>query len=183
MELAIRQEIREWSAQTLEKPLEEYNGMSGCPYAAASWSNHRVKISFKRNESFTPLYQAIESFDDAYDVDIVVDLEFEEDQTAYHERIDVINEAISEGAFGDRDLWIMGFHPDDFDSQVVDSEDFEPSNDYVYAMMYVQRLAKLHEAAYKLERTDYYQSVFGESNPDHVFKTRELFYNKLKEIA
>tara|TARA_R100000700_G_scaffold30412_1_gene37389 strand:- start:164 stop:715 length:552 start_codon:yes stop_codon:yes gene_type:complete len=183
MEKAIRQEIREWSFQTLEQPLEEYNGMRGCPYASKSWGKDRVKITFKRDKSFVPLYDALDSFDDSYDVNIVVDLDYEEDQEAFHDRVHDINQAISVGAFGDKDLWIMSSHPDDGDEDLVEDEYFEPSNDIVYGMMYVQRLAKLQQAAYNLERTEYYESVFGDRNPEHVFKTRERFYNKLRAIA
>jgi len=79
IEASIRQEIRSWSKSALEQPIKEINGLSGCPYAKKTWQDNKVKIAFKHSESFAAVYDAIENFDDDYDITIVVDLDYKQD--------------------------------------------------------------------------------------------------------
>jgi len=39
----------------------------------------------------------------------------------------------------------------------------------------------LQEAAYKLKPTGYYEAMFKDSEPSHIFELRERFYKQLKE--
>ena len=181
LEESIRQEVREWSRQTLESPSEELGGMSACPYAKKTWDAHQVLMTFKRTKSFEGVFKSLERYDDKYRIHIVVDLDYEQDVIAFHDRVEALNYAISGGAFGDRDLWIMGSHPDDEANEDIDSDVFEELNDVSYAMLYIQRLEDLQNAVHKLKNTDYYSFVFGDDEPPHVFQLRESFYKKLIE--
>ena len=181
VEESIRQEVREWSRQTLESPSKELGGMSACPYAKKTWDAHQVLMTFKRTTSFLDVFKSLESYDDKYRIHIVVDLEYEESAEEFHDRVEALNYAISNGVFGDRDLWIMGSHPDDEANEAIESDVFEELNEISYAMLYIQRLEDLQNAVHKLKNTDYYSFVFGDDEPPHVFQLRESFYNELIE--
>ena len=56
-----------------------------------------------------------------------------------------------------------------------------PDDEEIYAMIFIQRLDKLQEAAYKLKPTGYYEAMFKDSEPSHIFELREEFYKRLKE--
>ena len=181
IEESIRQEVREWSRQTLESPSKELGGMSACPYAKKTWDAHQVLMTFKRTTSFKDVFKSLESYDDRYRIHIVVDLEYEESAEEFHDRVEALNYAISNGVFGDRDLWIMGSHPDDDANEAIESNVFEQLNEISYAMLYIQRLEDLQNAVHRLKKTDYYSFVFGDDEPPHVFQLRESFYNELIE--
>jgi len=181
VEESIRQEVREWSRQTLESPSKELGGMSACPYAKKTWDAHQVLMTFKRTTSFLDVFKSLESYDDRYRIHIVVDLEYEESAEEFHDRVEALNYAISNGVFGDRDLWIMGSHPDDDANEAIESNVFEQLNEISYAMLYIQRLEDLQNAVHRLKKTDYYSFVFGDDEPPHVFQLRESFYNELIE--
>lgn len=181
IEESIRQEVREWSRQTLESPSKELGGMSACPYAKKTWDAHQVLMTFKRTTSFLDVFKSLEGYDDRYRIHIVVDLEYEESAEEFHDRVEALNYAISNGVFGDRDLWIMGSHPDDDANEAIESNVFEQLNEISYAMLYIQRLEDLQNAVHRLKKTDYYSFVFGDDEPPHVFQLRESFYNELIE--
>lgn len=181
LEESIREEVREWSKQTLESPKEDLGGMSACPYAKKTWEAHQVLMTFKRTKSFIDVFKSLERYDDNYRIHIVVDLDYEGDAATFHDRVESLNYAISNGVFGDRDLWIMGSHPDDDANEAIESEVFEELNDVSYAMLYIQRLKDLQNAVHRLKNTDYYSFVFGDDEPPHVFQLRESFYNQLVE--
>ena len=181
IEQTISKEIREWSFYNIEQPISEDSAISMCPYARKAWEDDRVSIAFKHDKSFLPVYEAIEQFDDLFDITVVVDIFYESNAYDFHQRIQLINYAIAAGTFNDLNIWVMGSHPDDDHNAASDDSDFVQSNDISYAMIYVQRLAYLQEAANKLKHTNYYQLVFGDREPDHVFETREHFYNQLLE--
>ena len=168
-EYTIRKEIREWSFNWLEEPDDRYNGMSPCPYARRAWNDDK-------------------------DLTIIADTQYEEEPEEFHQRLVGINHGIANGAFGDKNLWVMGFHPDDEEHEgMLDYEDdapieydtssllIPPDEEEIYAMIFIQRLDKLQEAAYKLKPTGYYEAMFKDSEPSHIFELREQFYKQFKE--
>jgi hypothetical protein len=196
-EYTIRKEIREWSFNWLEEPDDRYNGMSPCPYARRAWNDDKVVISFKHLKSYWPIFDILENFNDNKDLIIIADTQYEEDPDEFHQRLVGINHGIANGAFGDRNLWIMGFHPDDdvHEGMVMEYVDdapivydsssllIPPDDEEIYAMIFIQRLDKLQEAAYKLKPTGYYEAMFKDAEPDHIFELRETFYKQLKEAS
>ena len=147
----IVQEIKEWSKHTLEVSNPEYNNLPPCPYAKAAWQENKVDIVFKFEEhDFKRLYMALHNWSDKKDLVVIVDTAFIEDQEEFHEFVDHVNEAIANNVFRDRDMWVMGFHPEDEANELFDEEDFEPQAETEYALLFVQRLSKLEKAAEKL---------------------------------
>jgi len=193
-EYTIRKEIREWSFNWLEEPDDRYNGMSPCPYARRAWNDDKVFITFKHLKSYWSVFDVLENFNDDKDLTIIADTQYEEEPEEFHQRLVGINHGIANGAFGDKNLWVMGFHPDDEEHEgMLDYEDdapieydtssllIPPDEEEIYAMIFIQRLDKLQEAAYKLKPTGYYEAMFKDSEPSHIFELREQFYKQLKE--
>jgi len=181
LERKICDEIREWSQYALETPNEECGNLPVCAYANKAWGQETVGICFKYDPGYQSLYTLISSFEDKYEVIILVDLAYEEDPEKFHDYLVDLNEAISEQMFIDEDIWVMGFHPDDETNETIDDGTFEPIVQQEYAMIFVQRLKKLQESANKLQKLGYYKYYFGDNNTPHVFELRQHFYDKLTE--
>jgi len=180
LERAIVTEITQWSADALEKPSPFFNGLPPCPYARQAWMDSRVAILFKYEKNYQVLYSCISQFDDNFDLAIVVDMNNDKEPDDFHAYWDSLNRFIAEGVFIDKDIWVMGFHPDDEASEFVDEIEFEPETDARYAMIFVQRLSKLQEAADKLEKKGYYDSYDREYNARDIYELREELYRRLK---
>jgi hypothetical protein len=104
----------------------------------------------------------------------------DKESDAFHAYWESLNRFIAEGVFIDKDLWLMGFHPDDEPSEFVDEITFEPETDARYAMIFVQRLSKLQEAADKLGKRGYYDSYDSQYNAREIYELREHLYRRLK---
>ena len=114
------------------------------------------------------LYTLVSAFPDPLDLCILVDLKYEKDPDDFHYYLDRVNEAIADGIFIDRDIWVMGFHPDDDVDEEVFDPNFEATNDTVYAMTFIQRLSKLEESADTLRDTGYYDEYFKDPDTNHL---------------
>ena len=180
-EYTIRKEIREWSFNWLEEPDDRYNGMSPCPYARRAWNDDKVFITFKHLKSYWSVFDVLENFNDEKDLTIIADTQYEKAPEEFHQRLVGINHVIANGAFGDKNLWVMGFHPDDEASEYVDDANFCHLTEESYAIIFVQRLTKLHESADKLKKRGYYKIYSKEYNADAIFKLRETLYRRLKD--
>jgi hypothetical protein len=180
VEQAIVQEIMQWSADVLEKPSPYYNNLPPCSYARKAWMEDKVAILFKYDDSYQVLYSCISQFDDSFELVIVVDLANDKEPEAFHEYFDSLNDFIAGGAFIDKDIWLMGFHPDDEVTEASEQTAIEALTDTEYSMIFVQRLSKLQEAADKLDKKGYYDSYDGEYNACEIFNKREQLYRRLK---
>ncbi len=183
VEEAVKAEIRDWSAAALEQPSPHFNGLPPCPYARKAWSEDKVAILFKYEASQQVLYSTVSQFDDNYDLAVIVDFEFYEDSDVFHGYLDEMNDVISDGMFIDRDIWVMGFHPDDEESEFVEdlALDFDPHVEDEYALVFVQRLSKLQEAADKLATKGYYEAYGANYNARELYEKRERLYRRLKD--
>ena len=177
----IVDEIKEWSKHTLEVSNPEFNNLPVCPYAKAAWKQAKVDIVFKfEKEDYKRLYMALHNWSDRKDLVIIADTEYIEDQEEFHEFVDNINEAIANNVFRDKDMWVMGFHPEDEPNELFDEEDVEPISEVDYAIFFVQRLSKLEEAAEKLRPLGYYDKYFQEYDVKHMYELRTNFYRRLR---
>ena len=181
LEESIRKEIRDWSKHSLEKANENYNGFPPCPYAAKAWIDNKVDIQFKYDLSPEKLYENISHYNDKYELIILVDLEYEVEPDRVHGYLEGINEAISNDAFHNKDIYVMGFHPEDEANELFDEGEFEPQADTEYALLFVQRLSKLEKAAEKLRPLGYYDKYFQEYDVKHMYELRTNFYRRLKD--
>lgn len=176
----IAGEIREWSAYALEKPNENYNGFPACPFAAKAWADDKVAVQFKYDGDPMPLYTTLVHYDDTYELIIMVDFDYDVDQQRFHGYLEGLNECIAANFFGDRDLYVMGFHPEDESNEIINDEGFETDVEESYAMIFVQRLSLLCKASKKLMRNGYYNREAGGYAVQDILAQRNALYRRLK---
>lgn len=179
LEQRIKQELREWSRHALESPSPFFNNLPACPYAKKAWDEDRVGFVFKTEDDSLSLYQTIAGFDDRFDVIMVVDLSYRKDPKDFEEFLFALNEAISKGMLGQRDVWVMGFHPDDDPEDFLDDGSFSPLVGEKYAIIFVQRLKALHEKAEALKPLGYYDKSFEAFENTDLYAQRENLYRRL----
>lgn len=182
LERNIVKELLQWSKKVLEEKNPSFNDMPACPFAQKAWQEGKVSIIFKYENSYQCLYSIVSSFDDNFEVAIIIDLNFDKDPEDFHDYLHEMNKAISQGMFIDKDVWLMGFHPDDDGNEFVAdvASDFEALVDKEYAMIFVQRLSKLQESADKLAKRGYYKIYEQDYNARELFDHRSNLYRRLK---
>jgi len=181
IETTIKDEIRSWSKEALEKINPNFNNLPPCPYAESAWADDKVGIGFKVSSTFQDLTTIVSTWDDKHDLIILVDLDFMQDRELFYQHIDGLNEGISQGIFIEKDIWLMAFHPDDEPNDLVYAhEDLKSILDTEYAMIFIQRLTKLHEAAEKLKKTGYYKQYEQQFGLMDMLRVRETYYRRLK---
>jgi hypothetical protein len=179
LEQDIKTELREWSKHALESPSPFFNNLPACPYAKTAWDEDRVGFVFKTEDDSLSLYQTIAGFDDRFDVIMVVDLCYRKDPTDFEDFLHALNEAIADGMFGQKDVWVMGFHPDDDPEDFLDDGSFSPLVGEKYAIIFVQRLKALHEKSEALKPLGYYDKSFEAFENTDLYAHRENLYRRL----
>jgi len=180
IEKKIVDEITQWTSEVLEKPSPFFNDLPACPYAKQAIIDEKVAILFKYDSHYQVLYSTISQFEDIFDLAIIVDLSNNKGSEDFHNYLEELNTAISEGMFIDKDIWVMGFHPDDEPSDFEEEVDFDPVTEVEYAMIFVQRLSKLQVAADKLNKRGYYNSYGSDYNVIDTYSRRETLYRRLQ---
>ena len=135
---------------------------------------------FKNEDSYQCLWSAISQFEDTFDLVILVDRKSKQSADEFHGFLDGVNDAVAAGILVDKDIWVMGFHPDDEANEFVADVDFSPLVEEPYAIIFVQRLSKLQVAADKLAKIGYYGTYDGLYDASSIFKKRSEFYRRLK---
>lgn len=184
---AIEDEIRAWSKEYLEQVNPQFANMPACPYAAKSWAEDRVGFCYKTSASYQDLTSVISTWDDKYDLVVLIDLNYTKNHEEYYAYLDAMNEGIAQGIFIEKDIWLMAFHPDDEPNDLLQtesiSENLEVDVELDYAMVFVQRLSKLHEASIKLEQTGYYNEYSKQHGLEDMLRVRESYYRRLQNGA
>lgn len=177
-EQAIISETKAWSKAALEVSNEYYNNLAPCPFAKKAWLDEKVGFCFKYNKSWQDLYTLISQWDDSKDVVILIDFDYLplDEMDAY---LNLLNEAISNGIFINRDMFLMGFHPEDDDNELLDDNEFDSTIDTPYAMIFLQRLSKLQEASNTLRMKGYYKIAEKYYNGKELYNNRERLYRRL----
>ena len=179
LEKDIYQEILAWSEHTLQKPNPYFNNLPACPYAKKAWTEGRVAVLFKSEKNYQTIYSTISQFDDTFDLVIVVDLAYKKDPEEFHNYLEQMNEAISQGIFIDRDVWLMGFHPHDDENAYLDEATFEQLVSDEYAMIFIQRLSKVYKSSQQLKALGYYEEYAKDYDVETIFAQRETLYRRL----
>ena len=179
LEKDIYQEILAWSEHTLQKPNPYFNNLPACPYAKKAWSEGRVAVLFKSEDSYQTVYSTVSQFEDAFDLVIVVDLAYKKDPEEFHDYLEQMNEVISRGIFIDRDVWLMGFHPHDDENDYLDEATFEQLVSDEYAMIFIQRLSKVYKSSQQLKALGYYEEYAKDYDVETIFAQRETLYRRL----
>ena len=159
-------------------PNPNFKNIPTCPYAKAAWEKDLVKIVFDHDGRDEQLLKYVSKYDDDYDLVIVVETDYHEDQEGFHDGLAEVNSLISQDVWGDSDLWVMGFHPYDDESEVLDDESFEPISEYSYGLVFIQRLSLLQEASNKLELQGYYDVYSGNSEITEMYEIRKDYYRR-----
>ena len=154
-EKGVIKELQDWTHLGLNVPNEYFNGLPACPFARQAWLDEKVAVIVRRTPLGTP-----------------------ED---LHNYLGQMNEVISQGMFIDKDIWLMGYHPDDEEAEFV-AEDVEVEEmvEEPYLMVFVQRLSKIQEAAYKLVHKGYYENYMSDEYFSEQYAKREEYYLKLR---
>ena len=179
LEQKICKEIKDWSKHALEVPNENYNNLPSCPYAKTAWKNNKVGFALKNNNNYDIVYTLINKFHDSKDLIIVIDLCYEDNKT-FHNNLSNLNTLIHYNKFNQRDIWLMGFHPDDDVNELIDDASFDEIVSEEYSLIFVQRLSKLQESANKLKKLGYYDNYYNKYNVKDIYEQRENYYRRLK---
>lgn len=172
-------EIKKWSEESLEPSNKNFNGLSACPKAKRAWEKDKVGFVFKNAPDYQDLYTVVSCYPSHFDMVIIVDTCFKEDAKAFHEFISGFNEAIGEGMFINKNAWVVGFHPNDGENALLKSSLFPTDTDKEYALMLVQPLRLLQEAANKIEPLGYYKGYEDEYNASSILQNRKDLYRRL----
>ena len=181
LEKAVYKELVDWSSDVLSKVSPHFNNLPPCPYAKKAWKDNKVGLIFNYQKGKETFYKTVSNYTDDFDLTIVIDFKFEEDPDDFHLFLDEMNDRISDGEFSDKDIWVMGFHPYDEESEFLEEVDFDPHTETEYSMTFVQRLTKLQEAAKKLEQIGYYESYDDEYDAREIYAKRERLHRRLKD--
>ena len=179
LEDKICEEIRQWSKHALEIPNKNYNNLPSCPYAKSAWKNKKVGFALKTNENYDIIHCLINKFHDSKDLIIVIDLCYENNET-FHNNLNNLNTLIHHNKFNQKDIWLMGFHPNDDENELIDDGSFEEIVSEEYSLIFVQRLSKLQESANKLKKLGYYDNYYNSYDVEDIYEQRENYYRRLK---
>ena len=173
----IAEEIRQWSQEFLEVPCDKLNGLPPCPYAKKAWVENQVKFSI--NTGLNWLFEEIKEYS-IHDFYIVIWADEEYPEMEYLDGFcDGINEALSASGV---DLHLMLFHPDYSPSEAglhfLEEVECLEDSELNYAMVFVQRLSILDDAALSLEKSGYYKHF-----PKDTYESLVLYRRGLRNAG
>ena len=143
----IKREIRDWSKEVLEteEPV--------CPFAKKTWEAERVDIVLSNCIYWEDLINIGNDFPKDKHVVIYCDTNMDMDMFHFDSRISMLNSFLNP-----LNLWVMGFHQDHEEKDVVVQEHFVPHFEESYNMLFMQRLDELNKASETLEKIGYYNN-------------------------
>ncbi len=171
--LALKRWFKEdWKDQRTGKKCGRQKGEKrGTPYCRP--------FAVKTSNNYNIVYTLINKFHDSKELIIVIDLCYEDNET-FHNNLTNLNELIHQKKFDQRDIWLMGFHPDDDVNELIDDGSFDEIVSEEYSLIFVQRLSKLQESANKLKKLGYYDNYYNRYDVEDIYKQRETYYRRLK---
>ena len=139
-----KQEIIKWITDFVEKPTPLLNGWAPCPYARQARVNNRVDI---RPGCFNPIDDLKQITIDDYDVIAYVYGRERWSADEFNELVKIANMV----HLSTQGLIALADHPDDVESVMGVT-----MNQGTYAIVFVQQLDKLNQAAKQLALKDFY---------------------------
>ena len=180
LEEKIKSDLRNWSKHALEIPNEHYNNLPPCPYAKAAWMNEKIAFEFNYIDGEDLIYSCINNWKDDKEVLILIDF-FPMDLDELDIFLDDLNQDISQGKYNTKDMYLLGFHPEDESNELLDgSLDMEEDSSPPYAMIFFQRLSKLQEASDSLRIKGYYNICEDYYDAGSLYERRKSIYRRLK---
>lgn len=145
----IAQEIREWSAQVLEKSNPAFGNLPMCPYAKQAWLDSNIMIHV--TSELTDVSEIKATFPPTDHLTHVIAWTGWDEMSAdeFQQWINIQNK----NHFG---TWIVGFHPEADEDE--NAPEFEGTCGDDYAVILVQSYAYLVGASRALLRTKYYEN-------------------------
>ena len=86
----------------------------------------------------------------------------------------------ADGIFIDKDIYLMGFHPETEANDLLDDSEFETELDALYGMIFIQRFSLLCNASEKLMSKGYYERNHGNYDVQAILAKRKELYGRLK---
>lgn len=151
MKRTITQDIITWSKNFIEKPNKDLDGMPVCPFAKKTRQDDKLNIiEVKQSKDFlNEVVDQAKSFG-KYDVVIIAcdDMYISADEL--NDYIHALNKV-----FVRDDVYLIASYPDDEVVDFLESEDFQPDNDFY--MVLIQSYQKLEDGSSSLRKTKYYE--------------------------
>ena len=167
MKRTITQDIISWSKNFLEKPNKDLGGKPVCPFAKKTREDNKLRIvEIKESKDFlNKVVDECKSFG-INDVVIVAcnDMTITSDELSDY--VHALNKV-----FVRDDVYLIASYPDDEVIGFLESEEFEPDNDFY--MVLIQSYQKLEDGSSSLSKTDYYEHWSDEYYADIVLVRKQ----------
>ena len=167
MKRSITQDIISWSKNFLEKPNKDLGGKPVCPFAKKTREDNKLRIvEIKESKDFlNKVVDECKSFG-INDVVIVAcnDMTITSDELSDY--VHALNKV-----FVRDDVYLIASYPDDEVIGFLESEEFEPDNDFY--MVLIQSYQKLEDGSSSLSKTDYYEHWSDEYYADTVLVRKQ----------
>ena len=167
MKRTITQDIISWSKNFLEKPNKDLGGKPVCPFAKKTREDNKLRIvEIKESKDFlNKVVDECKSFG-INDVVIVAcnDMTITSDELSDY--VHALNKV-----FVMDDVYLIASYPDDEVIGFLESEEFEPDNDFY--MILIQSYQKLEDGSSSLSKTDYYEHWSDEYYADTVLVRKQ----------
>ena len=168
MKELIKLELRQWAEKVLSVSNPHFNGHPACPYAEKALAADLVDVRMNFGWGYSEVQETALRFPTRKALVIHAEVNPQVAPHKFHEDIRKLNMRFSKS-----NIWLLGFHPDDPEPDFDDDiEDFESLVDEPYAMIFVQRLTELDDAARSLEAQRYYMKATTEELSE-LFRRRQ----------
>lgn len=167
MKRTITQDILSWSERFLEKPNKDLGGKPVCPFAKKTREENRLRIVEVKesNDFLNKVVDECKSFGDNDVVIVACD-----DMTITADELNDYVHALNK-VFVREDVYLIASYPDDEVIEFLESEEFEPDNDFY--MVLIQSYQKLEDGSSSLSKTNYYEYWSDEYYADTVLVRKQ----------
>jgi len=171
----LEADIRSWSREVVEVPNPHLpNDMPACPFAAKAWQEGRVEVR-ETDHPMIDLLDVCHEFPADKDLVILASTK-EVDIGVFENFIEWANDA-----YQDRDLFLMGFHPDygaeEQDLDFLYEHEWQSAVEEDYCMIFVQSLRQVVDYSNRLEKLGYYAAFPEEEYQQLVVERRRRLTN------
>ena len=168
----IEKDLRSWSVEFLEVPIQDLKGLSPCPYAKNAWEKDKVLV-IQTDDIFAESLRQCSDMP-LTDKELIVVASYDIPE------IDKFNKYVQNLNILFDTLHCLELHPDygaeDADLDFLYENDWESSLDKPYCMVFIQDLEQVVLASDKLQTLGYYDVY-----PDEEYE--ELVVNRKRRLT
>jgi len=155
--MTIEEKVKDWAFGQLSKVSEQFNNLSPCPYAKATFVNEKVSFVEADYREFLDIVNTeIEKFTGEKDVVIVYSKHNPFGLDYLEGAVEGLNFSLNKRG---KDIWLLGFHNE-------------------WTMIFIQKITKLDDASIDLEKKGYYNN-YNKDQFDHYVAKRRRLRNRL----